>query len=223
MIKNIRAYNVDKLIRDRKFVEERFKYEDGGHGHKISLPSIDGISESHKDWYENEPYREVLGYTPYFKEIFDSFETEIAGFMLQERKPYSSYGLHEDRGLGKKVKRFQIPIITNGDVWLCITDHHVIPEDIRLLYEKDGLNDGSNLWTHEVFEDKNKQAFRNFKERFDGYYKCYKLPPGIMYHFDVTNIHTLFNGGSTSKVSLLIDLKVNDWLENWIENEFLPF
>ena len=38
-----------------------------------------------------------------------------------------------------------------------------------------------------------------------------------MYHFDVTIIHTLFNGGSTRKVSLLIDAKVNDWLLKFID------
>jgi len=212
-----KIYDIEKLQIDRKFVEERFKYDDGGHGHKISLPSIDEISESHKDWYENAPYRGVLGYTPYFKEILDSFETEIVGFVLQERKPYSAYGLHEDRGMGKNIKRFQIPIITNGDVWLCNTDYYVIPEDIRLLYEKEGLNDGSNLWTHEVFDDKNENELIKFRKRFDGHYKSYKLPPGIMYHFGITNIHTLFNGGSTPKVSLLIDVKVNDWLLKFIE------
>ena len=36
MIKNTRVYNVDKLIQDKKFVEERFKYEDGVFGHCIS-------------------------------------------------------------------------------------------------------------------------------------------------------------------------------------------
>ena len=160
-------YDIEKLNTDRKFVEERFKYEDGGHGHKISLPSIDEIAESHKDHVNNVPLRGVLNYTPYFKEIFDSFKTEVVGFVLQERLPYSSYGLHEDRDLGEDIIRFQIPIITNDDVWLCNTDYDVIPEDIRLLYEKDGLNDGSNLWTHEVFDDKNENEFSKFRKRFD--------------------------------------------------------
>jgi len=212
-----KIYDLEKLQIDRKFVEERFKYEDGGHGHKISLPSIYDISESHKELYQNLPFRGVLGYTPYFKEIFDSFETEIAGYVLQERKPYSSYGLHDDRDLGEDVKRFQIPIITNDDVWLCNTDYKVIPEDIRLLYEKEGLNDGSNLWTQEVFDDRDKSEFLKFRKRFNEHYQCYRLTPGNMYYFDITTIHTLFNGGSTRKVSLLIDAKVNDWLLKFIE------
>ena len=202
MIKNTRVYNVDKLIQDKKFVEERFKYEDGGHGHKISLPSIDGISESHKNWYENEPYREVLGYTPYFKEIFDSFETEITSFRLLRRKSHSSYGLHDDKDMGDDIKRFQIPIVTNSDCWLCVTHYDKISEG----------------WTEE-----NSYTMEDFGKRFKGRYDSYQLEPGTMYQFDVTKIHTLFNEGDTDRVTLLIDVKINDWLENWIENEFLPF
>ena len=210
-------YDIEKLNTDRKFVEERFKYEDGGHGHKISLPSINEIAESHKDHVNNVPLRVVLKHTPYFKEIFDSFKTEVVGYVLQERLPYSSYGLHEDRDLGEDIIRFQIPIITNDDVWLCNTDYDVIPEDIRLLYEEDGLNDGSNLWTHEVFDDKNQTEFSKFRKGFHEHYRCYRLPPGVMYHFDTSTIHTLFNGGDTRKVSLLIDVKVNDWVVKFLE------
>ena len=119
--------------------------------------------------------------------------------------------------LGEDIIRFQIPIITNDDVWLCNTDYDVIPEDIRLLYEKDGLNDGSNLWTHEVFDDKNENEFSKFRKRFDGHFQCYRLPPGVMYHFDTSTIHTLFNGGSTRKISLLIDVKINDWVVKFLE------
>ena len=217
-----RIYDIEKLQIDRKYVEERFRYEDGEYSHKISLPSIDEISESHKYFHENVPYRGVLGYTPYFKEIFDSFETEIAGFILQRRRPYSSYGLHEDafesHSMGENIKRFQIPIITNDNVWLCTTDYHFIPETIRLLYEKEGLNYGkSNMTTREVYDDRNENEFRKFKKRFNGHYKCYKLPTGIMYYFDIGKIHTLFNGGSTPKISLIIDVKVNDWVLKFIE------
>jgi hypothetical protein len=38
-----------------------------------------------------------------------------------------------------------------------------------------------------------------------------------MYHFDVTKIHTLFNEGDTDRVTLLIDLKINGWLEKFID------
>ena len=38
MVRNKKKYNIDKLIKDKEFVEERFKYEDGAYGHCISLP-----------------------------------------------------------------------------------------------------------------------------------------------------------------------------------------
>ena len=202
MIKNIRDYNVDKLIQDKKFVEERFKYEDGMFGHCISLPSIYDLKEPYKSHHNNVPLRGVLDYTPYFKEIFDSFKTEITSFRLLRRKADSSYGLHEDKDMGDGIKRFQIPIVTNSDCWLCVTHYDKISEG----------------WTEE-----NSYTMEDFGRRFKGRYDSYQLQPGVMHHFDTTKIHTLFNEGDTDRITLLIDTKVNDWLENWIENEFFPF
>ena len=196
MIKNIRVYNVNKLIQDKKFVEERFKYEDGAFGHCISLPSIYQISKSHKEHHNNVPLRGVLDYTPYFKEIFDSFETEITTFRLLRRKADTSYGLHNDKDMGDDIKRFQIPIVTNNDCWLCVTHYDEISEG----------------WTEE-----NSYTMEDFGRRFKGRYDSYQLESGIMYHFDVTKIHTLFNEGDTDRVTLLIDVKVNDWVLEFIE------
>ena len=109
LIRNNKVYNLDKLREDKKFVEERFKYEDGAYGHCISLPSIYDLKEPYKSDYNNVPLRGVLGDTPYFKEIFDSFETEIAGFILQRRRPYSSYGLHEDAAVRMDLADHRLP------------------------------------------------------------------------------------------------------------------
>ena len=184
------------MIQDKKFVEERFKYEDGAFGHCISLPSIYQISKSHKEHHNNVPLRGVLDYTPYFKEIFDSFETEITSFRLLRRKADTSYGLHNDKDMGDDIKRFQIPIVTNDDSWLCVTHYDKISEG----------------WTEE-----NSYTMEDFGRRFKGRYDSYQLVPGTMYHFDVTKIHTLFNEGDTDRVTLLIDLKINDWLEKFID------
>ena len=196
MIKNIRVYNVNKLIQDKKFVEERFKYEDGMFGHCISLPSIYDLKEPYKSHHNNVPLRGVLDYTPYFKEIFDSFKTEITSFRLLRRKAHSSYGLHNDKDMGNDIKRFQIPIVTNNDSWLCVA-------------QDDEISEG---WTEE-----NSYTMEDFGRRFKGRQDSYQLEPGTMYHFDVTKIHTLFNEGDTDRVTLLIDVKVNDWLLKFIE------
>ena len=196
MIKNIRDYNVDKLIQDKKFVEERFKYEDGMFGHCISLPSIYDLKEPYKSHHNNVPLRGVLDYTPYFKEIFDSFKSEITSFRLLRRKADTSYGLHNDKDMGEDIKRFQIPIVTNDDSRLCVTHYDEISEG----------------WTEE-----NSYTMEDFGRRFKGRYDSYQLESGTMYHFDVTKIHTLFNEGDTDRVTLLIDVKVNDWLLKFIE------
>ena len=47
----------------------------------------------------------------------------------------------------------------------------------------------------------------SFGKRFEGNYRCYKLPVGRIYHFDTRKIHTLFNEGDSDRVTLLIDLK----------------
>ena len=191
-----KIYDLEKLQIDRKFVEERFKYEDGAFGHCISLPSIYEIAESHKEHHNNVPLRGVLGYTPYFKEIFDSFKSEITSFRLMRRKADSSYGLHNDKDMGDGIKRFQIPIVTNDKSWLCVTHYDEISEG----------------WTEE-----NSYTMEDFGRRFKGRHDSYQLEPGMMYHFDVTKIHTLFNEGDTDRVTLLIDVKVNDWLLKFIE------
>jgi hypothetical protein len=191
-----KKYNLKKLNLDRTFVEERFKYEDGAFGHCISLPSIYEISESHKEHHNNVPLRGVLGHTPHFKEIFDSFKSEITSFRLLRRKADTSYGLHNDKDMGEDIKRFQIPIVTNDDSWLCVTHYDEISEG----------------WTEE-----NSYTMEDFGRRFKGRYDSYQLESGTMYHFDVTKIHTLFNEGDTDRVTLLIDVKVNDWLLKFIE------
>ena len=196
MVRNKKKYNIDKLIKDKEFVEERFKYEDGAYGHCISLPSIYDVKEPYLSHHNNVPLRGVLDYTPYFKKIFDSFETEITSFRLLRRKAHTSYGLHHDKDMGVDVKRFQIPIIQNDNCPLYISHYDEIEEE----------------WTAD-----NTYTQEDFGRRFKGRYDWYNLEIGRMYHFDVTKIHTLFNDGDTDRVTLLIDAKVNDWLLKFIE------
>ena len=196
MVRNKKKYNIDKLIKDKEFVEERFKYEDGAYGHCISLPSIYDLKEPYLSHHNNVPLRGVLNHTPYFKKIFDSFETEITSFRLLRRKAHSSYGLHHDKDMGVDVKRFQIPIIQNDNCPLYIAHYDEIEEE----------------WTAD-----NTYTQEDFGRRFKGRYDWYNLEIGRMYHFDVTKIHTLFNDGDTDRITLLIDLKINDWLEKFID------
>ena len=56
-----------------------------------------------------------------------------------------------------------------------------------------------------------------FGRRFDEHYRCYQLSVGYLHHFDTTKIHTLFNDGDTERVSLLVDVKANDWTKQFIQ------
>ena len=115
---------------------------------------------------------------------------------MLRRKAHTSYGLHHDKDMGVDVKRFQIPIIQNDNCPLYIAHYDEIEEE----------------WTAE-----NTYTQEDFGRRFKGRYDWYNLEIGRMYHFDVTKIHTLFNDGDTDRITLLIDLKINDWLEKFID------
>ena len=88
-------YDIERLIKDKDIVESMFSYDDGAYGHCISLP------ESGIEHYNNLPFTGALNHTPYFKEIYDNFETEIMSFRLLRRGPQSSYGLHNDKDIGE--------------------------------------------------------------------------------------------------------------------------
>ena len=99
--------------------------------------------------------------------------------------------------MGKEIVRFQIPIVQPKNSWLCITDVDGIEEE----------------WT-----DENTYSMLEFGTRFENHYKCYHLPIGYMHHFDTSKIHTLFNDGDIDRVTLLIDVKLNSWVEQFISN-----
>ncbi len=140
----------------------------------------------------------MLQHTPCFNEIYNSFKSEIKSFRLIRRKAHTSYGLHNDKtDLGLDVKRFQIPIVTNSDCWFFVTDYDEIEEG----------------WTSE-----GSSTMLELGRRFEGHHQCYQLEAGTMYHFDVTKIHTMFNDGDSDRVTLIIDVKINDWLLNFIES-----
>jgi len=190
-------FDVKRLVEEKEYIESRLKYEDGAFGHCISLPNIFQISKTHTEHHNNLPYGNILNSCSYLKEIFDSFESEITSFRLLRRKSKTSYGLHHDKDMGKEIVRFQIPIVQPKNSWLCITDVDDIEEE----------------WT-----DENTYSMLEFGTRFENHYKCYHLPIGYMHHFDTSKIHTLFNDGDIDRVTLLIDVKLNSWVEQFISN-----
>tara|TARA_B100001079_G_scaffold259921_1_gene259536 strand:+ start:275 stop:901 length:627 start_codon:yes stop_codon:yes gene_type:complete len=203
---NKHIYDIDKLIQDKDLVEKLFRYEDGWGGHSISLPDKSQARNYHqrgKGNKVNKPYNNILNKTLYFKEIYDSFETKVAGFRLMKRKAHSSYGVHTDEPIvGNNILRFQIPIVVNDDCWLCITDQ-----------------DWSVFETGDWWSD-NSYGLEDFKEVTKNKCFCYQQIPGNLYHFDVTQLHIVINEGNNDRVVLLIDLYKNKWLNDWVEKTF---
>ena len=142
----------------------------------------------------------ILNKTLYFKEINDSFKTKITGFRLNRRKAKTAYGVHTDEPIvGENILRFQIPIVVNDDCWVCITEQDVFTGD---------------WWSD------NSYGLEDFKEVTKNKCFCYQQIPGNLYHFDVTQLHTVINEGNNDRIVLLIDLYKNEWLNDWVEKNY---
>ena len=182
-------YDLTRLKNDLFMAETYGKYEDCAFGHAISLP------ESGNEHYNNQPYTGIIKKTPYFKEIYDSFKTEVTSFRLLRRKAGTSYGIHNDRDMGDDIVRFQIPIRTNNHCWFAITDCEMEEE-----------------WTEE-----NSHTLRGFNKKFKPRFKNFKMVAGHIHTFNVKLNHTMINDGNADRVTLSIDLKKNQWVEKFLD------
>jgi len=188
-------YDLIKLENDLITAETHGKYEDGAFGHCISLPSVNNFNGIYKTAYQNEPCTDILSKTPYFQEIYNSFETEVTSFRLMRRKAGTSYGIHNDKDMGDDIVRFQIPIKTNNHCWFAITDEELEEE-----------------WTEE-----NSYTLYTFNKRFKPRFKNFRMIPAHIHTFNVRLNHTMFNDGDTDRITLLIDLKKNEWVDRFID------
>lgn len=149
------------------------------------------------------PDNNILNKTLYFKEINDSFKTKITGFRLNRRKAKTAYGVHTDEPIvGENILRFQIPIVVNDDCWVCITEQDVFTGD---------------WWSD------NSYGLEDFKKVTKNQCFCYQQIPGNLYHFDVTQLHTVINEGNNDRVVLVIDLYKNEWLNDWVKQTFTEY
>ena len=181
-------YDLIRLKNDLFMAETYGKYEDGAFGHAISLP------ESGNDHYNNLPYTGIISKTPYFKEIYDSFKTEVTSFRLLRRKAGTSYGIHNDRDMGDDIVRFQIPIKTNESCWFGVTDLEMEEE-----------------WTEE-----NSHTLYTFNKKFKPRFKNFRMAPAHIHTFNVRLNHSMFNEGDEDRVTLSIDCKKNKWLDEFM-------
>ena len=185
-------------------LNEIFKWNtflDSFHKHSISLLTEDITPESHKNFHNNIPFsKKRLEEFPRFYSIWKMFSnlSEVTSFRIMEKKPNTSYGLHTDNDAGE-IYRFQLPIQTNDRCWLGLTSLDEIEEG----------------WTPD-----NSYFKVDLEKRFGDRIFFFQLDEGVIHHFDVTKIHTLTNEGNVSRYTLLIDVKRNRTVLDFISNNF---
>jgi len=194
----LNTYDADRLVRDLETATEGWDWARGAYGHALSLPGRTDLHAASREHYNNLPYADVLQRCAYFRWVFHSFACEKASFRLLRRPPRTCYGWHTDRDKGSDVIRFQIPIVTNPESWLVVTDFDTF-EDIR------GFED-------RLSEADTYDAFSRFKDLNQGRYRLHALKPGTLYYFDTRRFHTLVNEGGETRYTLSIDVVANDWL-----------
>lgn len=195
------GYSLEALRADARRATRDWDWPRSAHGHVLSLPRARDIAPSGRYRYQNYPYADRLDDCPAFREIFDSFASPKVSFRLLRRAPGSSYALHHDRWKGPGGARFQVPIFTDPEARLVLTsfrDVEEIPLPIRRLLKSGDFENAAAVAPDRI--------------------RIHPLEPGILYHFDTTRVHTLFNPGENERIVLSFDLLVNDWLlENYPE------
>lgn len=217
---------------------EGFDWKRGAHGHTLSLPRRDQLDDEWQDHLNNVPYAGVLDKCPYFTKIFDEIntKTKVIRFAILRREGASLYGLHHDRDMGENFVRVQVPIQTNDEVRLIVTDHRnydgahefMVGEpfqdpDINIVESaatiklsqmtKDALRAGikpefvSAWFKARAWGDLLKFLVKNKSKS-----QTFKLKPGVLYSFNAKNTHSLINMGEEDRYTLLVDFKKNDWV-----------
>ena len=186
--------SLDGLREDARRVSEGWDWSRGAFGHALSLPSRRDLHPSGRYRYHNYPCTGLLDRAPHLRAVFDALRCEKVSFRLLRREPASAYAWHTDQWKGHGVVRFQIPIVSDADVFLVTTDYD---------HEREVRGVGPVL-TAETFE--------TFATANAGHFARHSLTPGQLHYFDTTHVHTLVNPGPGERITLPFDLVANDWL-----------
>jgi len=200
-------YDVAALRAEIKVAREILEFDKGPYKNAISLPSEDRVYAPYRTHHNNLPFSGALDHCPYLNSIFDSFRTEKAAFRLLRRLPKTAYAFHDDKDRGKHIARFQIPINTSENAFLLIATNDI---DLRRFdVDSSGFKGDSegNIWFN---LEQLHSACANDVELF-------YLDAGFLNYFDTDQVHTLINGDTDERITLSIDMVVNEWLENWMK------
>jgi hypothetical protein len=201
------VYDVSALRAEVEIARAISEFDKGPYKNCISLPSEKQVYGRYKAHHNNVPFAGALDACPYLKQIFDSFQTEKAAFRLLRRLPKAAYAFHDDKDRGRDIARFQIPINTSENALLLIATNNL--DMNRFDTDSSGFGGDANrdLWFNM------EQLHRACADAVELFY----LEPGFLHYFDTDQIHTLINAACDERITLSIDLVVNDWLENWIQ------
>lgn len=207
VLTTIHRFDKEKLAAEVTVATGISSFDDGPYGNCISLPSAEDLGPPFRTHHNNVPFSGALGQCPYLDEIFDSFLTEKAAFRLLRRKAKTAYALHDDKDKGSNILRFQIPVNTNENSFLLLAH-----DDID-------LGEFESLATRTRNENTSSVSFdlKKLDEILAGRFELFSLQPGQLYYFDTDNIHTLINAGDQQRVTLSLDLVINDWLNEWMQ------
>lgn len=170
---------------------------------------------------------------PYFYSIYKYFSerTDVIAMRLLKRKSLTAYSLHSDDdldALGGDIKRFQIPIL-NADLsglLLTLPHHSMLPVvaargenyvETNPLFEMLYHYPRENLhlvpqWYGKNYIDQLLKLTRHVTN-FAEVGAVYRLTTGQMHHFDTRTKHTVVNLSKKDRVTLAIDVRVNDWFK----------
>ncbi|MCB1095149.1 MAG: hypothetical protein R3F19_25180 [Verrucomicrobiales bacterium] len=203
-----KAFDANRMHQELKeIILERSAFTDYLFTTCLSLPAESDIYEPVRAKPINRPYADMLQHCPYFRWLFDFFETEKVSFKLNQRGGKQLYAYHCD-GVEDQFSdwvRFQIPIVTNDEVRLISTDMDNKDFDYKRFQFK------GSAWN-----DDNARKLEECLEANSGRMRSNKLEAGYIYHFDVKKVHTLVNPGDTERITLLIDVVNNDWVQNYL-------
>ena len=198
--------SLGELLDDLESVQEVMPFDSGPFGCSIPLPHSDLLHSDFRNHYNNQPFADVLDPSanevnfPAFQSIFDMFEAEKTAFRLVKRPPQSAYKLHQDSDRGEGVWRFQVPIISGQKARLCLSDQTSIPED----------RSDPDVFTPELFA-----------KRFPTH-RIESLEVGNLHIFNVDYIHTVINDDAYHRITLLLDIMMNEKTEKWCNQHMMP-
>jgi hypothetical protein len=207
VMRGTEAYDVETLRAEVERARQISDFDKGPYKNAISLPSEDQVYPPFKTHRNNVPFSGALEQLPYLKSIFNSFKTEKVAFRLLRRPPKGAYAFHDDKDRGRDIARFQIPINSSDDAFLLIATKDI---DIKR-FDTDGTG---------FKGDANGDVWFNAQQLYNACasdVELFYLDAGYVNYFETDQVHTLINASDRERITLSLDLLMNEWLENWMK------